>query len=83
MSLLKICTMLLTLILVVHCGDNLQDITEVEGLKISTLDISNSGISQLDKIYKVKSLKKLIIHRGQLPSKQINKLKTSIYIEVL
>ncbi|EDM28859.1 probable serine/threonine-protein kinase pknB [Lentisphaera araneosa HTCC2155] len=62
---------------------SIQDITEVEGLKISTLDISNSGISQLDKIYKVKSLKKLIIHRGQLPSKQINKLKTSIYIEVL
>ncbi|WDE96676.1 serine/threonine-protein kinase [Lentisphaera profundi] len=63
-------------------GTSINDIAEFEGLKISTLDISQSEITQVDKIYKVKSLKKLIVHQGQLPQKQINNLRKSINIQI-
>lgn len=64
-------------------GTSIKDISELDGLKISILDISYSDIINLDKLYKIRSLKKLIIHKGQFPQKQIKKIKESINVEII
>lgn len=64
-------------------GSAVEDLAQLKSIKIQTLDIRDTPIKDLNKLYTLKKLSELVGYEGQLDDKQISKLPRSIRVRVV
>ena len=59
-------------------GSSIEDLSQLKSIKIESLDIRDTPVKDLDKLYELKKLSELVVYKGQLDEAQISKLPRSI-----